>query len=152
MKNSIVNEECIKMIKKRNNACIPTRASEGSAGFDLYASIETQLVVKSGCSELLPSGVALAIPKNFVGLLFARSGLGIRHCISLSNAVGVIDSDYRGEIFVCLKNFGAKNYVVKPNDRIAQLVIIPFCSFSIKEVSFLNDTKRSTGGFGSTGR
>ncbi|MDR1467131.1 MAG: dUTP diphosphatase [Oscillospiraceae bacterium] len=142
----------ISVVKKRLNAHIPTRASLGSAGWDLYACIKEEIVLNSGCQKLIPSGVALSIPIGYTGLIFARSGLSVKRSISLSNCVGVIDSDYRGEIFVSLKNNGEKDFTVKSNDRIAQIVITTFCSFPMKEVLSLDNTKRSEGAFGSTGR
>ncbi|MDR0738661.1 MAG: dUTP diphosphatase [Oscillospiraceae bacterium] len=147
-----MSTKCLKILKKRNDAVIPTRNSSGAAGFDLYACINKSLVIKPEDLKILPSGIAVAIPTGFVGLLFVRSSLGVKYSISLSNAVGVIDSDYRGEILVGLKNFGKTIYTVDPGDRIAQMVIVPFLVCETEETEVLSNTARGQGGFGSTGR
>ena len=152
-------------IKKLNpNAIIPTRGSEQAAGWDLYASnvpntwgcngednwtinVEPGATVKSG------TGIAIELPDNTcAAFLYARSGLGVKHGICLSNGVGVIDSDYRGEICVGLCNVSDKPYVIEPDERIAQMVIAPVLTPEIVETTELSDTQRGEGGFGSTGR
>lgn len=143
----------IKIQKLKENAIIPTRATDGSAGMDLHACIDSPVTIEAGQRVTVPTGIAVALPSNQYGLfIFARSGLGIKYGISLSNGVGVVDSDYRGEICVGLQNSSNKSYTVAPNDRIAQMVVMPVCTPNITEVTALDDTARSTGGFGSTGK
>lgn len=143
----------IKIQKLKENAIIPTRATGGSAGMDLHACIDSPVTIEAGQRVTVPTGIAVALPSNQYGLfIFARSGLGIKYGISLSNGVGVVDSDYRGEICVGLQNSSNKSYTVAPNDRIAQMVVMPVCTPNITEVTALDDTVRSTGGFGSTGK
>lgn len=147
------NNEEVKILKKRENAILPKRATEGSAGFDLYACLEEKLVIKSGERCKVPTGVAFELNnEDFAGFVFARSGLGVNHGITLSNGVGVIDSDYRGEIFVSLCNLSDEDYEIQPNDRIAQLIIMPVRLPTFEVVENLNQTSRNENGFGSTGK
>ncbi len=140
-------------IKKLNpNAMTPKRATEGSAGYDIYACIESSVIIHPNKTALIPTGISMTIPENTAGLLYTRSGLGIKHGIHLTNGVGVIDSDYRGEVFVGLHNLSDTSYEIKPNERIAQLIITPVCYPQIEECDNLEDTDRGTGGFGSTGK
>ena len=130
----------------------PYYATEGSAGMDLSACIDTPLVIKKGETVIVPTGIAISLPKNqYTGLVFARSGLGMKYGITMANGVGVIDSDYTGEIKCGLINLGANDYTVNPGDRIAQLVIMPVAKVNLVEVDKLTKTDRGTGGFGSTG-
>ena len=116
----------LKMKKVRPGAIIPKRATSGSAGLDLCACTENEVVLKAGERTVIPTGIAIAIENNeTAAFVYARSGLGIKHGISLSNGVGVIDSDYRGEIGVGLVNLGREPYTVQPGDRIAQLMVVP---------------------------
>ncbi|MEF2919044.1 MAG: dUTP diphosphatase [Acutalibacteraceae bacterium] len=132
---------------------MPTRATEGSAGMDLYACIEEAVTIQPQQRVTIPTGIAVALPSNeFATFIFARSGLGIKHGIALSNGVGVIDSDYRGELCVGLLNSSDKPYTVNPNDRIAQMVVMPVCIPTVSVVDTLEETQRNTGGFGSTGK
>lgn len=133
-------------------AQLPKRATEGSAGYDLCACVSSPVTIEPNSSQLIPTGIAVALPENTVGLVFGRSGLGIRHGISPANAVGVIDSDYRGEISVGLANHSLVPYTVSPNERIAQLVVVPVISFELEETDELDATSRGEGGFGSTGK
>lgn len=143
----------LKIQKLRDNAIIPTRATEGSAGMDLYACIEEAVTIQPQQRVTIPTGIAVALPSNeFATFIFARSGLGIKHGIALSNGVGVIDSDYRGELCVGLLNSSDKPYTVNPNDRIAQMVVMPVCIPTVSVVDTLEETQRNTGGFGSTGK
>lgn len=139
-------------MKKRENARIPTKATSGAAGLDLYAAIESPIDIQPGDLVKIPTGIAISIQNNMVALIFARSGLGVNHGITLSNGVGVVDSDYRGEIFVGLCNVSRKTYTIKPDDRIAQVLVMPLCDFSLVEAEYLAETTRNSGGFGSTGR
>lgn len=145
--------QTLKMKKVRENAIIPKRATAGSAGLDLCACIDEPLTVKAGERAVIPSGIAIALESNeVVALVFARSGLAIKHGISLSNSVGVIDSDYRGEICVGIINTSREDYTVNPGERIAQLVLTPVIPAEPVEVESLDETERGAGGFGSTGR
>ncbi|MDF3004856.1 MAG: deoxyuridine 5-triphosphate nucleotidohydrolase [Oscillospiraceae bacterium] len=136
----------------RAEAVLPERATQGSAGLDLRACTNDETCIMPGDTALLPTGLAVALPEGSVGLVFGRSGLGIRHGIVPANAVGVIDADYRGEILVGLTNHSAEPYIIVPGDRIAQLVIVPVLTPPIEEVINLSDTARGEGGFGSTGK
>jgi dUTP pyrophosphatase len=119
----------------------------------LYACIEKEITISHGDLVKIPCGIAIELPEFFTAFIFARSGLGIKYGISPSNAVGVIDSDYRGEIQVglCRSSNGAP-YVIKPGDRIAQMVILKTENFVLQEVKVLSNTSRGGGGLGSTGR
>lgn len=139
-------------LKKLNkNAIVPTRGSVSSAGYDLYACLESFVEIKPGETVKIPTGLAIEVPEGYVGLIFARSGLSINKNIAPANKVGVCDSDYRGEYIVALKNGGDSTYVVKNGDRVAQLVVVPFLDVEFKEVENLTETKRGENGFGSTG-
>ncbi|MGN0487901.1 MAG: dUTP diphosphatase [Ruminococcus sp.] len=143
----------IKIKKLKENAKLPTRATEGSAGMDLYACIEESLTIKPKELKIIPTGIAIALPdKGVAAFLYARSGLGVKHGICLSNGVGVIDSDYRGEICVGLCNVSDKSYTIKPFERVAQMVIAPVIIPELTEVDSLDSTYRGEGGFGSTGK
>lgn len=142
----------MKWKRLREGAQAPQRQTEGSAGFDLCACIQDPAVIGPGDTGVFPTGLALEIPEGHVGLVFCRSGLGVKHGISLPNCVGVIDSDYRGELVVPLRNFGDGAYTIQPGERIAQLVIMPVLLPEIVEVEELSQTQRGQGGFGSTGR
>lgn len=139
--------------KLRKEAILPARATKGSAGYDLYACIEEALTIEAGETVLFPTGIALSIGDNTVGgFIYPRSGLSTKHNVSLPNGVGVIDSDYRGEIMVGLTNYAQKAYRVEPQERIAQLVFMPICLPVLEETQTLDETKRGIGGYGSTGR
>ena len=143
----------LKMKKVRPDAKIPKRATPGSAGLDLCACTDEPTVLKAGERTVIPTGIAIAIENNeAAAFVYARSGLGIKHGISLSNGVGVIDSDYRGEICVGLINTSREDYTIEPGERIAQLVLAPIIPAEPVEVEELDKTERGTGGFGSTGR
>lgn len=143
----------LKIKKLDPNARIPQVATSGSAGMDLYACIEQNITLAPGQLRLIPTGIAIELPDNgCAAFLYARSGLGVKHGICLSNGVGVIDSDYRGEICVGLCNVSDKPYVIEPFERVAQMVIAPVFVPTVKEVAELGETDRGAGGFGSTGR
>ena len=143
----------IKMKKLRENAKIPKRATAGSAGMDLYACIDEPITLAPGQLAVVPTGIAIALPDNScAAFLYARSGLGVKHGICLSNGVGVIDSDYRGEICAGLCNVSDKPYTIEPDERVCQMVIAPVLTPDVVEVSELDDTDRGEGGFGSTGK
>lgn len=136
-----------------DTASLPARATEGSAGYDLRADIAEPITIARGEIFAVPTGVAIALPnKNLVAMVCARSGLAIKHGITLANGVGIIDSDYRGEIKVGLINLGSRDFEISPNERIAQLLILPVETPEISLVSEISETERGAGGFGSTGR
>jgi len=142
----------LKICRVRREAVRPCRATPGSAGLDLQAILEKAVTIEPGKRVTVPTGLAVEIPEGMAGFVFGRSGLGIRHGIVPSNAVGVIDSDYRGEILVGLSNHGDEPYTIQPGERVAQLVVMPVSLLPVEEVETLEETERSAGGFGSTGR
>lgn len=142
----------LKIMKVNDKATIPHRATNGSAGMDLYACIDEPIVIPANGRAVISTGIAISITNKYVALVYARSGLAIKHGITLSNCVGVIDSDYRGEIKVGLINQHSEDYTINPNERIAQLVISPVAQPNVIECETLDDTDRGNGGFGSTGK
>lgn len=143
----------LKIKKLRENARIPFRATAGSAGMDLYACIDEAITIAPHEIKLIPTGIAIALESaEYVAYLYARSGLAIKHGIAPANCVGVIDSDYRGEVCVGLINQTTEPFVIEPNERIAQMVISLVILPEIEVVDELDDTDRGAGGFGSTGR
>ncbi len=141
------------LIKKLStNATIPQRATSGSAGYDLFACIDDIITIGTGETIGISTKISIQLEENTVGLVYARSSLGVKYNVTPANCVGVIDSDYRGEIIVFLVNNGKDNFVVNSGDRIAQLVITPICTPQIIEVDELQESSRGHGGFGSTGR
>ena len=131
----------------------PRFATPGSAAMDLCACLDGDVTLKAGARQVLPTGIAIALPSaDYAALVFARSGLGIKKGVCLSNGVGVIDSDYRGEIGVGLVNLGSEPYTVQPGDRIAQLMVVPVVQPTVTVAEDLDETDRGAGGFGSTGR
>jgi dUTP pyrophosphatase len=142
----------LKIKKVRENAKIPTRATTGSAGMDLYACIDEPITLKKGDKAIIPTGIAIGLDDpHFAAFIYARSGLAIKHGIGLLNSVGVINSDYRGEICVGVRKQTDPEYTIEPFERIAQMVIEPVELPEIIEVEDLDDTDRGSGGFGSTG-
>lgn len=132
---------------------LPNYATPGSAAMDLRACVTENVVIAPGARVVVPSGIAIALPSaDYVALLFARSGLATKGGICLANGVGVIDSDYRGEIGVALLNTGSEPYTILPGDRIAQLMVTPVVQPTVELVDELPATDRGEGGFGSTGR
>lgn len=139
-------------IKKLNvNATIPTYGSVNAAGADLYACIDSSLTISPGQTHLVPTGLAMELPEGYAGLIYARSGLASKKGLAPANKVGVIDSDYRGEVMVALHNHSTVDATIEPNERIAQLVITPYIMAAFNTVDNLNETARGEGGFGSTG-
>lgn len=131
----------------------PAYATAGSAGMDLRACIDAPVAIPAGERAMIPTGLAIALPgPEWVALVYARSGLAIKHGLAPANCVGVIDSDYRGEVTVGLLNSSREDYTVEPGERVAQLVIMPVTQAHIAVVDELDDTARGAGGFGSTGR
>lgn len=143
----------LKIKKVRKNAEIPTRATEGSAGFDLYACIDEPILLNKGDTAIIPTGIAIGIDDpHYAAFIYARSGLAIKHGINLSNSVGVIDSDYRGEICVGVIKETDEPYEIQPFERIAQMVIEPVALPELEVCEELEKTDRGAGGFGSTGK
>ena len=136
----------------RPSARIPTYGTEASAGADLYACMQDKVEVGPGQSVMIPTGIAMEIPKGYAGLVFARSSMGAKRGLAPANKVGVIDSDYRGEIRVVLHNHSGEPQSVEPGERVAQLLIVPVFTPGFQEAEILSDTSRGAGGFGSTGK
>ncbi len=131
---------------------LPSYATAGAAGMDLRACLDAPLTLRPGDRVPVPTGFAIALPgPEWVAYIFARSGLGIRNGVTLPNCVGVIDSDYRGEVQVALVNLSREEQTVHPGDRIAQMLVVPVAQAVLREVEALPDTARGAGGFGSTG-
>ena len=144
-----MTEILIKRLSK--NVTLPRYETEDSSGLDLAANIDEQIKILPGKSEIIPTGLAVAIPKNFEIQIRPRSGLAAKNQVSVLNTPGTIDADYRGEIKVILINLSDKVFIVEKGLRIAQMVVCPVIKVSLKEVTKLEFTKRGSGGFGSTG-
>ena len=141
---------CVKILAPR--AKLPAYGSADAAGADLYALTDGPVEIEPGGTALIRTGIAVAVPQGCVGLVYARSGLACKRGLAPANKVGVIDADYRGEVMVYLHNHGAGPQTVEDGDRIAQLVITPCLTAQFQVVDELDDTRRGSGGFGSTGR
>lgn len=141
----------IRIKKLRRGAAIPTYGSPFSAGADLYACLDKAAAVAPGETVIIPTGLSLEIPEGHAGLVFARSGLSTKKGLAPANKVGVIDSDYRGELLVSLLNHGRETQTVMPGERVAQLLIIPVVTCDFIAAETLSETSRGGGGFGSTG-
>ena len=145
--------EILKVKKVRENAKLPTRATGGSAGLDLYACIEAPITLNKGDKAVIPTGIAIGLDDpHYAAFIHSRSGLAIKHGIGLLNSVGVIDSDYRGEVCVGVIKQTEEAYTIQPFERIAQMVIKSVELPEIIEVEELDETDRGAGGFGSTGK
>ena len=138
-------------IKKLRNVSLPVYATHDSAGMDLIAAIDAPVVIVPGKRMLVPTGIAIALPKGFEAQIRPRSGLAIKNGITLVNSPGTIDADYRGEISVIVINHGEESFTVEPGMRIAQMVIAAYQRITWQEVDDLDNTVRGVGGFGSTG-
>ena len=136
----------------RPGAHLPTYGSADAAGADLYACLEESVTIEPGHTLMIPTGFALEVPKGCAGLIYARSSMGAKRGLAPANKVGVIDSDYRGEVMVALHNHGLAPQAVAPGERIAQLLITPVFTPGFCQVEELDDTVRGAGGFGSTGK
>lgn len=140
------------LIKKiREDAVVPTRGSKYAAGYDLYANIGKEIEIYPGATKLIETGIAIKLPENTFGAIFARSGLAVKEGIRPANCVGVIDEDYRGEVMVALFNDSSYTRIIAPKERIAQLVVMPYVPVNCYLASELDETERGDGGFGSTG-
>ena len=142
----------VKVKKLSPNATLPTYGSAEAAGADLYACLDAPVTIQPGETAWIGTGIALEVPKGCAGLIYARSGLACKRGLAPANKVGVIDSDYRGQIIVALHNHGAAEQVICHGERIAQMVITPVLTLMYVETTELDDTDRGTGGFGSTGK
>ncbi len=141
----------IKLVNENNKGLLPSYATSGSAGMDLLAIIESPITIMPSEVQLIPTGIAIALPCGFEAQIRPRSGLALKHGITVLNSPGTIDSDYRGEIKVILINHSKESYTVNPQDRIAQMIISKYETINWNIVTDLDSTERQEGGFGSTG-
>lgn len=142
----------VKIINEKMRDMLPKYATSGSAGLDLRAAFDDELVIKPNATILVPTGIAIHISDNrYCGMILPRSGLGHKHGIVLGNLVGLIDADYQGELFISIWNRSQDSFVIKPLDRIAQLVIVPVMQVEFEIVDSFNTSIRGIGGFGSSG-
>jgi dUTP pyrophosphatase len=143
-------EVLIRRLDPADERELPSYATAGSAGLDLRSS--EALVLKPGARALVGTGIAIALPQDFEAQVRPRSGLAVKHGVTVLNAPGTIDADYRGEIKVPLINHGAEDFIIARGDRIAQMVVAPIVQVTLKPVASLDETERGAGGFGSSGR
>ena len=141
----------LKIQKLSHNRILPEYKTEGASGMDLSAAIDEPIELKPLERKLIPTGIKIQLEKDFEAQIRPRSGMSIKHGITLINCVGTIDEDYRGEVCVPIVNISNEAYTINPNDRIAQMVIMPVAKAEIEVAKELSETQRSTGGFGSTG-
>ena len=144
--------DAIRVKKLKDTAMLPTYGSADAAGADLYACLEDAVTIEPGKTAFVPTGIALEVPKGCAGLIYARSGMACKRGLAPANKVGVVDSDYRGEILVALHNHGQQAQTIGNGERVAQFVITPVLTPAYETVEELSDTVRSSGGFGSTGK
>jgi len=130
----------------------PTHGSDAAAGYDLYAAISEDVTIPAGETRKITTGLSMELPEATFGAIFARSGIATNQGLRPANCVGVVDSDYRGEIIVALHNDSTEDRVISPQMRIAQLVVIPYCPITFEVTGSLTETERGSGGFGSTGQ
>ncbi|MBR3504857.1 MAG: dUTP diphosphatase [Clostridia bacterium] len=142
----------IRIKKLRPNAKLPVYSSKGAAGADLFACLEEAAVIQPGETKMLPIGLAIEIPEGYVGLVHARSSLATKRGLAPANKVGVIDSDFRGEMMAALHNHGSVPQTVEPGERVLQMLIVPVVQAVFEEAGELSETERGAGGWGSTGR
>lgn len=145
----------VNIMRMFDDAIVPTFGSDGAAGADLYARIDNERHIQAiypNSTQMISTGICMEIPESYVGLVFSRSGLATKQGLSLANCVGVIDSDYRGEIKIALHNHSDSIRKVKHGERVAQIVLVPFLKPTFHEQDNLSDTTRGEGGFGSTGQ
>lgn len=138
--------------KLSDNAIIPTYGSEFAAGADLYACLDATITIEPGETFMVPTGLAMELPTGYAGLIYARSGLASKKGLAPANKVGVVDSDYRGQVMVALHNHSKSTATIEHGERIAQLVVTPYIMSNFVQVTELNETVRGEGGFGSTGK
>ena len=137
--------------KLKANAALPVYSSAAAAGADLRACLEEDVIIRPGKTEMISTGFAMEVPEGYAGLIYARIGLASKRGLAPANKVGVIDSDYRGEIMVALHNHSEEAAVISHGERIAQLIITPYLTAEFTEKEVLEETERGFGGFGSTG-
>lgn len=142
----------IKIKRLRENAILPTYGSEKAAGTDLYACTFSDIVIAPHTTAMIPTGLAMELPEGYFGAIFARSGLATKQGLRPANCVGVVDEDYRGEYIVALHNDTDEIQTIQPNERIAQLVLLPYIQCDFIEEDELSETERGSKGFGSSGR
>ena len=142
----------VRIKKLDENAIIPTYGSEFAAGADLYACTGETVTINPHETKLIHTGIAMEIPTGYAGLIYARSGIASKRGLAPANKVGVVDSDYRGELMVALHNHSNSPQTVETHERVAQLVLVPYITAAFEEVDELEDTARGAGGFGSTGK
>lgn len=145
-------KEIMRVKKLRENASMPTYGSQEAAGADLHACMEEAVTIAPGETVFIPTGIAMEIPQGYAGLIYARSSLGTKKGLAPANKVGVIDSDYRGEVMVALYNHGKTPQTIADGERIAQLLVTPVLRPILMQVEDLSQTQRGAGGFGSTGK
>lgn len=138
--------------KLNDKAILPTSGSEYAAGSDLYACLDKSRYIPAGHTVKIPTGIAMELPVGYGGFIFARSGLATKDGLRPANCVGVVDSDYRGEVMVAIHNDSLEDRTIDPGQRIAQIVVMPYVDCCFAEVDSLSDTKRGDGGFGSSGK
>lgn len=142
----------IRVKRVRASAELPRYQTSGAAGMDLHAAVDASVTLAPGARVLVPTGLAFAIPNGWEGQVRPRSGLAAKHGITVLNAPGTIDSDFRGEVGVVLVNHGQEPFVINRGERIAQIVFAPYAQATLEEVDALDETERGAGGYGSTGR
>lgn len=142
----------LKVKKLRDNVILPTRGSKQAAGIDLYACIDGPITVDPGATVVIPSGIACEFPEGYFGAVVPRSSVGIKRHLSLPNNLGVIDNDYRSEIMMAFTNIGTTAEIIEPNERLAQMILLPYVIYDIVETDTLSETERGEGGIGSTGK
>ncbi len=140
----------VKVLKLKKNAILPRYAHPGDAGADVFAA--GHVVIEPGATALVPTGIAIELPHGYEAQVRPRSGLALKHSVSVLNTPGTIDAGYRGEVGVIMINHGREPFEINPGDRIAQMVIKPVLEIEMVEAETLSDTSRGAGGFGSTGR
>ena len=142
----------VEIKKVREGAIVPKYGSQYAAGADLYACTDGEVIIAAGETKVIPTGIALALPVGYAGLIYARSGLATKSGLAPANKVGVVDCDYRGEVMVALHNHSSESRTVNRGDRVAQLVITPYITAAFEVCDELSETRRGDGGFGSTGK
>ena len=147
----MIDKAIVNIKKLKSESKLPTYGSASAAGADLYACIEADVTIEPHTTFMVPTGLSMEIPEGYAGLIYARSGLASKKGLAPANKVGVVDSDYRGEVMVALHNHSDIAATVSPGERIAQLVITPYIMGIFQETDELNSTERGEGGFGSTG-
>lgn len=140
------------ILKIKTDDKLPIYGTEFSAGLDLFCSNKENIIINPGDTVSIPTGLKLEIPNGYFGAIYPRSSTGIKKNLMLANTMGVIDSDYRGEIKLFFYNYGKEKQIIKPNDRLAQLIIQPYKKMAVQKVDFLSESTRGEGGFGSTGK